>query len=126
MPDLFPIRPDGLRPIRPRRFPAYGKQMLEARLHGLVPKQNMIYVVFDWDFARASCRIVVDPDETFDRLDWSFVAGLDVVIIRHHEAFEIIADLVRAIMKCNPRRLQCWEMVKPGTHYFKLGGDHAI
>jgi len=126
MTNIAPTWRDAHRPICPRKFPAYGKRMLEARLRGLVPRQHTLYIVFDWNFARASCRIVVDPDENFNRLDWRFVAGLDVIIIRHHEAFDIIIALADAVLKCNPRRLQCWEMLQPGTHYFKLGGHHAV
>lgn len=123
------IPPSGLKGLSSshhKRFPAYGRQILEARLRGLVPRQQMIYIVFDWNFARASCRVVVDPDDDFDRLDWRFVAGLDAIIIRHHEPFDIIADLARTILKCNPRRLQCWNRINPGIHYFKLGGNHAV
>ncbi len=123
---IVPTWQDVHRPIRPRRYPSYGKRLLEARLRGLVPRQHMLYIVFDWNFAKSSCRIVVDLDEDFNRLDFKFVTGLDVIIIRHHEAFDRIIALARTVLKCNPRRLQCWEIVRHGTHYFKLGGDHAV
>ncbi len=104
---------------RSARIPAYGRQMLEARKRGLQPRQQMVMVVFDWNLARAFPRLVVDPISDFDRLDFSYAAGLDVVIgFRAHEAF-IAESLARVILKANPRRLQGWPLEPDDEGRFK-------
>ena len=114
-----------------RLFPAYGKKIFEARKRGLQPRQQMVFVVFSWDLAKAFPRIVIDRFADPGRLDFSYLVGLDVIVGFERVDADRIVPLARAILKANPRRLQAWPLEpddqgKYPTRFFRVadGGDH--
>ena len=116
---------------RSARYPAYGRQILDARRRGLQPRQQMVITVFSWNLAKAFPRIVIDPLSDFERLDFSYLAGLDVIIGFNHVEASFVKPLARAMLKANPRRLQAWPMEsdekgKYSTQFFRVadGGDY--
>ncbi len=113
------------------QFPAYGRQILEARKQGLQPRQQMVLVTFDWNLAKAFPRIVIDRSADPGRLDFSYLVGLDVIIRFEQVDEQRVVPLARAILRANPRRLQGWplepdEIGKYRTRFFKTadGSDH--
>lgn len=116
---------------RHARYPAYGKQILEARRRGLQPRQQMVMAVFSWNLAKAFPRIVIDPLSDFDRLDFTYLAGLDVIVGFNQVEVSLVEPLARAILKANPRRLQAWPLEpddegKFRTRFFRVtdGGGY--
>lgn len=113
-----------------RRFPAYGRQMLEARKHGLQPKQQMVMIVFDWNLANAFPRLVIDPVSDVDSLDFSYLVGLDAIIGFTQVEANLVEPLARVIIKANPRRLQAWPLEPDDegrfrTRFFKTADGSA-
>jgi hypothetical protein len=43
------------------RMPAYGKQIMQLRLAGKMPK-GIVMVTFDWEIAKAYTRVVIPDD----------------------------------------------------------------
>lgn len=87
-----------------KRFPAYGKRLLELRLAGQVPT-NSVVVVFDWNIGGYFPRIVIADPVPFDDLELRYLAGLDVMLVyRNHDASRVM-ELAQAILKVNPRSL---------------------
>ena len=114
-----PFLNDSSRARRFTRFPAYGKQMLEARRRGLQPRQKTVLVVFDWQLAKAFPRIVIDPTSDFSSLNFSYLVGLDVIIGFHQGEASLLEALALVIMKANPRRLQGWPLEPDDEGRFK-------
>ncbi|MBY0578451.1 MAG: hypothetical protein K2P57_05330 [Burkholderiales bacterium] len=100
----------GTMPTATKRLPAYGRQLLEARKRGLQPRQQMVYIVFDWNLAKAFPRIIVDHAIDPKNYDFSALVGLDVVIGFEQADADLVVPLARAILKANPRRLQAWPL----------------
>lgn len=116
---------------RSARFPAFGKQMLEARRCGLQPRQQMVLVTFDWNLAKAFPRIVIDRISDFDKLDFSYLAGLDVIIGFTRLEASLVEPLAREILRVNPTKLQAWPLEPDSegryrTRFFKVadGGNY--
>ena len=96
----------------PLRFPAYGKQFMEQRLDGKVPR-NGVYVVFNWNLARAFPRIVIPDGIAPDLLELRFLAGLDVVLAYQVEHANRVPELAHSILKVNPRILNSFAVDIP-------------
>jgi hypothetical protein len=108
-----------------KRHPAYGKQFIEARKRGLIPMQRMVYIVFSWGLAKAFPRLVVDPVADFGCMDFSYLAGLDVIIGFRQVEEALVDPLAAAILKAIPRRLQACPLDpdiegRYPTRYFKI------
>lgn len=68
------------------KLPAFGRELLEIRRQGLVPKRGFwlahVVVVLDcWRLARGFQRLVIAPDDDPLALDFTVVAGLDVFLV---------------------------------------------
>lgn len=118
---------------RNRNVPAYSRSIAEARKAGLMPKSRMVFALLDWDLKPNYPRIVISRDADFDKIDWGFLSGLDVVIRFHSHDEPLVEPLARAIMKANPRRLQAWPLDPDDegrypTRFFRVadeGGHHG-
>jgi hypothetical protein len=83
------------------RMPAYGKQLMELRLAGKMPK-GIVMVTFGWDLAKAYTRIVIPDDLPTDQLNFYYLAGLPVQIVYHRKDAHRVNDVTEAILKINP------------------------
>jgi len=89
------------------RLPAYGKSLLQARLNGFVPERqwygHALIVLDDWELGRAwPTRLVVGKDQDAGALDYTLLAGLDVVLIYNPLVTskpERRDDLIRALVR---------------------------
>jgi hypothetical protein len=85
------------------RFPAYGKQLMQQRLAGRVPRS--LYVVTDWNLAKAFPRVVVTDDIAPDQLELCFLAGLDITLAYRERYASRVPELMQKILAANPRIL---------------------
>ena len=87
-----------------KRFPAFGKQLLQLRLAGKIPEKS-VDVVFDWNLGRNKCflRIVLADEVPPSELELRYLAGLDVRIAYQEKDASRVPDLVQAVLAANPR-----------------------
>jgi len=97
--------------VQCKRFPAYGKQLMEQRLAGLVPCN--VYCVFDWNLARAFSRVVIPDDLATDNLELRYLAGLDVTLAYSDKDASRVIELAQAILKVKPRILNAFALDIP-------------
>lgn len=109
-----------------KRFPAYGKQLMEQRLAGQAPS-NGILVAFEWDIGRIFPRIVIAEAVPFDDLELRYLAGMDVTLVyRSKDAGRVLA-LAHEILKINPRIMNAFAMDIPKNTILKnLAGEVLI
>jgi hypothetical protein len=99
---------DVLASARRQKLPAFGRELTELRRRGLVPNPPEVRVAIDsWEWARGRTRVVIAPDADPSTLDFSFVAGLDVLVgwwpaITARERRDAA---IRSILRGLPRRL---------------------
>jgi hypothetical protein len=107
-----------------KRFPAYGKQIMEMRLAGKVPPNGGVYVVYDWNLAQAFSRVVIPDDTQIENLELRYLAGLDVAIAYRDKDAGRVLELAQAILKVNPRILNTFAMDIPKNTILKnLAGE---
>jgi hypothetical protein len=82
-------------------MPPYGKQIMDLRLAGKMPK-GIVMVTFGWALAQAYTRIVIPDNLPADQLNFYFLAGLPVQIVYHRKHANRVNDLAEAILKINP------------------------
>ncbi|MGA8149258.1 MAG: hypothetical protein WB870_17020 [Gallionellaceae bacterium] len=87
-----------------RRYPAFGKQMMQLREAGQVPP-NSVCVCFDWDLAQQFPRIVIADPVAPDDLELRYLAGLDVWIAYRDKDAAKVSELAQAILQTNPHSL---------------------
>ncbi|MEO9061146.1 MAG: hypothetical protein ABI270_03775, partial [Nitrosospira sp.] len=63
-----------------KRFPPYGKQLMQLRQSGKIPARTVM-VTFDWKLARAYPRIVISDDTPAAKLNFDYLAGLPVEVV---------------------------------------------
>ena len=83
------------------RMPAYGKQLMELRLAGKMPR-GIVMVTFGWELAQAYTRIVIPDNTSPDQLNFYYLAGLPVQIVYHRKDAHRVNDVTEAILKINP------------------------
>ena len=105
-----------------KRFPAYGKQLMEMRMAGKVP-DNSVVVAFDWSIGRVFPRIVIADPVPFVDMELRFLAGLDVIIAYHDKDASLVHELAQAILAVNPRILQAFAIDIPQTVILKHSND---
>lgn len=84
-----------------KRTPPYGKQLMELRLAGKMPK-GIVMVTFGWELAQAYTRIVIPDDLPTDQLNFYYLAGLAVQIVYGRRDAHRVNDVTEAILKINP------------------------
>lgn len=105
------------------RLPAYGKQLMAQRQSGQVPR-NGVYIVFDWNLARAFPRIIITHDLPIDDLDLRCLAGLDCTLAYRAKDASRVPELSAAIVKAQPRILNTFAVDIPQTFILKnLAGE---
>lgn len=120
-----PLRGTASRTPRPhyKRFPAYGKQLMDQRLAGQVPP-NSVVVAFEWCIGRIFPRIVITDAVSFDDLELRYLAGLDVMLAYRDKDASRVLELAQAILKVNPRILNAFAMDIPKNTILKnLAGE---
>jgi hypothetical protein len=106
-----------------KRFPAFGKQLMELRLAGQVPP-NSVVVAFEWDIGRIFPRIVIADAVPFDDLELRYLAGLDVMLTYRNKDASRVHGLAQAILRVNPRSLLAFAMDIPKNSILKnLAGE---
>lgn len=84
-----------------KRIPPYGKQLMEMRLAGKMPK-GIVMVTFGWELAQAYTRIVIPDDVPADQLSFYYLAGLAVQIVYYRKDAHRVNDVADAVLKINP------------------------
>ena len=108
-----------------KRYPAFGKRIMEARIAGNVP-DNSVVVTFDWNTGKVFPRVVIDALVDADTLELRFLAGLDVIIAYHEQHASRVLDMARAILKVNPRILQAFAIDVPTTLILKHSSGEVM
>lgn len=86
------------------RLPAYGKQLIAQRQAGHVPR-NGVYIVFDWNLARAFPRIIITDDLPIEDIDLRCLAGLDCTLAYREKDASRVPEFSQAILNAQPRIL---------------------
>jgi hypothetical protein len=83
------------------RMPAYGKQIMELRLAGKMPK-GIVMVTFGWALAEVYTRIVIPDDVPTDQLNFYYLAGLPVQIVYYRKDAHRVNEVTEAILRIGP------------------------
>ncbi len=97
-----------------RRFPPYGKQLMELRLSGKSPAR-VVQIVFDWNLAKAYPRVIIPDDPPVSALDFRFLAGIACQIVCHGKDSHRVDAVVEAILAVNPLCLTTFNLGLVGT-----------
>jgi hypothetical protein len=100
-----------------KRFPAYGKKLYQQRLAGRIP--SGLYVVLDWNLAKAFPRIVIPRELPLAEIELRFLAGLDVTLAFGEKHADRIPELSQAILQVNPRILNTFNVEIPQNFILK-------
>jgi hypothetical protein len=84
-----------------KRTPPYGKQIMDLRLAGKMPK-GIVMVTFGWEVAKAYTRIVIPENLPADQLSFYCLAGLPVQIVYHKRNAHRVNEVAEAILRINP------------------------
>lgn len=84
-----------------KRFPPFGKQLMDMRLAGKMPASRVI-VTFDWSLGRAYSRVVIPENVPLAQLNFVYLAGLAVEVVYHARHAHLISELVEAILAVSP------------------------
>jgi len=124
------------RPAPAGRLPAFGRELLELRRRGLVPKRHLflghVRVLLDnWRWGRVydgrMPKLIVPEDSDPRELSFAMLAGLDVTAVwslrySTSERFGILRDALLAAginglqvfqLDCAPSR-DTWYVIRPG------------
>ena len=110
---------------KPKRYPAYGKRIMEARIAGEVPN-NSVVVAFDWDIGKLFPRVVIDEGIPAESIELRFLAGLDVIIAYHDKHANRVLETAKAILNVNPRILQAFAIEIPTTLILKHSNGEVM
>lgn len=99
-----------------RRLPAFARELADARARDLVPARRQVVVYLDrWPAGPASPlgpAICCPADTRPDRLDWRYLAALDVLaVVRPGTEQGRVRALLRELVAARPRRLI---LLRPG------------
>lgn len=103
-----------------RRLPAYGRALMKLRHQGLVPKNGVSVALDNWKLGPFGFRLVIPKDSDPLALDFTGVAGLDVIL--HVDSR--ISDVerrnaaARAILDCDPAVLIELDFNRPSDARF--------
>lgn len=83
-------------------YPAYGKQLEEARKNGKRPAHPVIVSLDVWEKTEPNYRIVIKDDQPADKLELAYLRGLDVLLqIRNGiQRSRIVAVLIAILKQC--------------------------
>ena len=84
-----------------KRFPPYGKKLMELRRSGKIPARTVM-VTFDWKLARAYPRVVIADQTPAARLNFDYLAGLPVEVVYRGNDAHRVSGVVDAILQVNP------------------------
>lgn len=87
-----------------KRLPAYGRELIRMRKEGLAPDQRGVFITDDWRrWHDYGWRAVIQADAQLGLLNFSFVAGLEVIVMS--KTAERAEQIGAAVACFNPRRL---------------------
>lgn len=112
----------------PRRLPPYGRQILDARFKGLVPKWGLVVALDDWAAFRGRHRIVIEPGVNPHDLDLTFCAGLDLLIAWNPitTPSSRLNDVIFALLDYLPRRIWVLNRTEPHRSFFAKSVANGI
>ena len=86
------------------------------RLARNIPKR-IVYVIFDWNLAKAYPRIVIPNDISPEKLNFSYLAGLPVQVVYQSKDAHRIDSVVKEILKVKPSWLATFglDLLDTGT-----------
>ena len=87
--------------IMNKKFPPYGKKLMQLRNQGKVPNK-LLMVVFDWMLARAYPRIVITEEIVPKETEFKCLAGLPVQIVFSQKEAHRVDGFAQEILKVNP------------------------
>lgn len=98
-----------------RRFlPAYARELADARRRGLTLADPVVSVrLHGLQRGGIGYGVAVPDDREPGALDWGWTRGLDVLVFRRGESEQRVADALRAIKACRPRRLLVIDATDP-------------
>ena len=108
-----------------KKFPAFGKSIMAARLAGQAPS-NSVVIAFDWKIGKIFPRVVVFNQVPADTLELRYLAGLDVIVAYKDEHASRVLDMARAILNVNPRILQAFAIDIPTTLILKHSNGEVM
>jgi hypothetical protein len=108
-----------------KRFPAFGKRLMDQRMGGQVPL-NCVAVVFEWNLGRIFSRVVITDDVPIENLELRFLAGLDVMIVYRGRDASRVHELAQSILAVNPRLLQAFHIGIPQTKIIKHSDGECL
>lgn len=102
------------------RLPAFGRELLDLRENGMVPKPgwcgaHVLIVLDSWEIASRRWRLVIAPGDNPAELDFLGVAGLETIIIHDARVTERgrLDAAIRAVLRSNPSSLATFNIVAP-------------
>lgn len=106
--------------VHRKQLPAYGRELLELRQRGLVPRPGFMFAhviicLDSWRWAKQHTRVVVPEDADPSALDFTMVAGLNVLLV-YQTTRTLIARrdaLITAMLKYLPAELVVFDMDAP-------------
>ena len=115
------------------RLPPFGRELLSLRERGLVPAPHRwfghVVVCLDaWDLAQNFTRVVVPTDCDPAALNFSFVAGLDVVMA-YAPSKTLIARrdaTIAQLLKFLPVSLRVVDMDAPNLGFWVKSRKHGL
>ena len=110
------------------KLPAYGKEILVLRKCGMVPARAVRVIVDAWEWGKAFPRIVVPYDMEPEAVDFSILAGLDVICAWSplKTAFKRVDAIMRAILRSGPAFLYVMNMDKPDASFMVLASSGKL
>ena len=111
-----------------RRLPAFGRELLQLRLRGLVPARAVVVSLDCWDWGIGSPRLVVPPDMVPEQTDFSMLAAIDIFLAWSSTITPIERRdaVVRAIARCAPSYLWVLDIAAPEDAFFVISRTRGV
>lgn len=118
-----------------RALPAYGRELLDLRRRGLVPECHVFFgdvlvVLDDWKAGTAIrlYRMVIAKDHDPALLEFSMVAGLDVIIAYKPSVTmcERRDAALRQILRAEPASLRVIDLEAPSLGFWIKSRKHGL
>ncbi|HLP99416.1 MAG TPA: hypothetical protein VK149_13345 [Sideroxyarcus sp.] len=107
-----------------KRLPAYGKELMQVRMSGGVPKNGcgngMVVVTYGWNWGKCFKRVVLDKGVPPAQYEFRFLAGLDVMVVFEGvDEGRLLGDLIQEILSVKPRWLATCDMAGSRVNILK-------
>lgn len=94
-----------------RALPPYGRQLADLLASGRAPRHGVLVHAGRWPRgqSRVFAELVVPPGERPGAYRWDVCHDLDVLVRHEGVPLDLLAELVRELLACSPRRLRVLE-----------------